>query len=270
MAPSLRDFQPFKKARAFIRRLGLRTRQEWQSYCKGRLPGKGRKPKDIPILPNVSYKDEGWIGWGDWLGTGAVASFLRQYRSFVEAVEFVRQLGLGNQTEWTTYCKGKLPGRKPKPDDIPANPYQTYVDKGWTSLGDWLGTGNVAPFLRQFRKFKIAHRFIRQLGLRNQAEWRSYCKGEMPDKGKKPDDIPGDPYGHYKDDGWVNWGDWFGTGSVAPSLREFQPFKKGSCDYPATRLAKSGRVERLLQGRVAWQGKETRRYSGCSACFVQE
>ena len=56
---------------------------------------------------------------GDWLGTGTVATHLRQYRSFKEARAFVRGLGLKSEAEWRDYCKsGK------KPDDIPANPDQ--------------------------------------------------------------------------------------------------------------------------------------------------
>ncbi len=145
---------PFKKARAFVRRLGLKNRAEWNKYCRGEARGNGQKPDDIPAVPSISYKGGGWIGWGDWLGTGAVAAQLRQYRPFADAREYVRQLGLRSFGEWKKYCKGKLPSHKPKPDDIPANPYQTYKDKGWTSLGDWLGTGTVAPFLRQFRPFK--------------------------------------------------------------------------------------------------------------------
>ena len=124
--------------------------------------------------------------------------------------------------------EGALPGHKPKPIDIPANPYETYKDKGWKSLGDWLGTGTVAPFLRQYRSFVESREFVRQLRLRSSAEWKRYCKGEMPDKGKKPGDIPAFPCRRYKDEGWISWGDWFGTGSVAPSLREFQPVQEGS------------------------------------------
>ena len=31
---------------------------------------------DIPTSPNNSYKDIGWKGMGDWLGTGTVAQGL--------------------------------------------------------------------------------------------------------------------------------------------------------------------------------------------------
>ncbi len=73
---------------------------------------------------------------GDWLGTGTVATQMRQYRSFKKARTFARSLGLKSQTEWIDFGKsGKLP------PDIPAYPNQTYKDKGWAGMGDWLGTG---------------------------------------------------------------------------------------------------------------------------------
>jgi hypothetical protein len=72
--------------------------------------------------------------WGDWLGTGRVAH--GGQRSFKEAPAFVRRLGLKSSNEWLDYCKsGKRPG------DIPSNPYKTYAEAGWAGMGDWLRTG---------------------------------------------------------------------------------------------------------------------------------
>ena len=65
--------------------------------------------------------------WGDWLGTG--------HRSFKQAREFARSLKLTSYVEWKKYCKGELPGRGPKPDDIPASPHRCYKNDGWISGG---------------------------------------------------------------------------------------------------------------------------------------
>ncbi len=72
---------------------------------------------------------------------GVVASHLRVYRSFTEARAFVQKLGLRNQVEWEQYCRGELPDKAPKPDDIPATPKRTYNNKGWAGIRDWLGVG---------------------------------------------------------------------------------------------------------------------------------
>ena len=67
---------------------------------------------------------------GDWLGTARSLTRLRQYRPFKKARAFVRSLGLKSEAEWRDYCKsGK------KPDDIPANPNQTYAKAGWAGMG---------------------------------------------------------------------------------------------------------------------------------------
>lgn len=146
------SWRPFPEAREFVRQLGLRSMEQWKKYCRGELPGYKPKPDDIPAYPYDTYKGKGWTSVGDWLGTGSVATFLRRYRPFAKAREFVRQLGLRDFGEWKKYCKGEIPGHRAKPDDIPANPYQAYKDKGWTSVGDWLETDNVAFSRRQKRE----------------------------------------------------------------------------------------------------------------------
>jgi hypothetical protein len=63
-------WRPFAEAREFARGLGLRSRSEWTAYVKGRLPGKGRLPEDVPACPNVDYVLDGFAGFEDWLGVG--------------------------------------------------------------------------------------------------------------------------------------------------------------------------------------------------------
>jgi superfamily II DNA or RNA helicase len=205
------NWRKFEDARDFVRRLGLKSETEWRGYCKS-----GKKPADIPAHPDRTYAEDGWVGMGDWLGTGTIASYLREYRSFKDARAFVRRLGLKSNTEWLAYTKsGK------KPTDIPVNPSTTYAEVGWAGFGDWLGTGTIANYLREYRSFKDARAFVRRLGLKSQTEWRGYCKS-----GKKPTDIPTNPHNVYAEAGWVGYGDWLGTGTVAARLRQYRSFKK--------------------------------------------
>ena len=93
------------------------------------------------------------------------------FRPFEEAREFVRTLGLKNYREWTEYCRsGK------KPEDIPSSPYQIYKGKGWKGLGDFLGTGTIAPQNMEYRSFEEAREFVRTLGLKNKKEWDEYSE----------------------------------------------------------------------------------------------
>ena len=211
IATSRRIFRPFMEARNFARDLGLRTIEEWSALCRS-----GRLPTDIPTHPARTYADKGWVGIGDWLGTGRVANRLKEFRSFPQARDFARSLKLKSGTDWRIFTKsGRLPA------DIPANPNQTYRNKGWAGMGDWLGTGTIASQLKSYRSFEDAREFTRDLKLRNVQQWWDFTKG-----GHLPSDIPACPNRTYKDNGWINWGDWLGTGAISSRLRKYRPFKK--------------------------------------------
>src|SRR5262245_47813023 len=111
VANQFRRYRPFKKAREFVHGLGLKSRVEWfEVYCKS-----GKKPADIPTNPRQTYANDGWVGWGDWLGTGRRRG--QGWRSFSDARAFVRTLGLKFTAEWLEYCQSGM-----KPADIPSNP----------------------------------------------------------------------------------------------------------------------------------------------------
>jgi superfamily II DNA or RNA helicase len=185
------DLRPFKEAREFALRLGLKSYSEWREYLKSR-----EISPDIPHAPNQTYLGAGWAGWADWLGVGP------RYRTFKEARAYVRDLSLKSASEWRTYCKSGN-----KPFDIPTHPHIIYARVGWASWGDWLGTGRVADNLRRFRAFKKARAFVRKLGLKSETEWREYLSS-----GKKPHDIPAHPRSAYAKAGWSGMADWLGAG----------------------------------------------------------
>ncbi len=53
----------FLEAREFARSLNLTSYRAWKEWAKS-----DECPKDIPYSPEERYEDEGWIGWGDFLG----------------------------------------------------------------------------------------------------------------------------------------------------------------------------------------------------------
>ena len=185
-------FRPFKLARDYVHGLGLKSKTQWEEYCAS-----GQKLADIPAAPQAVYAEAGWAGYGDWLKTGRVATHLRQYKPFKEARAYVHGLGLKSETQWRAYCKsGK------KSDDIPRSANRTYADAGWAGMSDWLGTSNVATYLRKYRSFDKARAFVRSLGLKSSTAWFDYCKS-----GQKPADIPAASDRIYADAGWLGWGD---------------------------------------------------------------
>lgn len=205
------NYRSFKTARTFVHKLQLKNKQEWSDWINS-----GAKPDDIPSNPNTVYKDKGWIGWGDWLGTGVIANQNRVFRDFEEAREYVHKLQLKNRKEWTDWTKSGS-----KPDDIPCNPSKVYQDKGWIDYGDWFGTGYVATFNRTYRPFLQARAYVHKLQLKNTQEWNDWIKN-----GEKPNDIPSNPNLIYKDTGWIGYGDWLGTGKVSSHNRTYRPFEE--------------------------------------------
>ena len=89
---------------------------DWRLACEGAII------INLPSAPYIQYRKE-WKGIGYWLGTGKpqVNPPLRVHRSFKEARDFVRSLGLKNLQEWQDYCKSGN-----KPDDIPSTPQNVY------------------------------------------------------------------------------------------------------------------------------------------------
>jgi hypothetical protein len=49
---SNKQYRPYKEARAFVRSLGLKNRDDWNKYCKS-----GDKPDDISATPWNTYKE---------------------------------------------------------------------------------------------------------------------------------------------------------------------------------------------------------------------
>jgi hypothetical protein len=209
------NFLDLEVARKYAHGLKLSGRRAWAKHCTS-----GNKPSNIPSAPAEVYKDKGWISWSDFLGTETVATYKRVYRGFESSREYVHNQDIKDRKDresYNIYCKS---GRKP--DDIPSAPDRIYKNKGWISWSDFLGTNNTSTRKRKFRDFESAREFVRGLSppLKNQEEWVEYCAS-----GDKPSDIPSAPAEVYKDDGWVNLGDFLGTYTVSLRERDFLDFE---------------------------------------------
>ena len=215
--PSKKNFKPFQEAKEFIKTLNFKTGTEFRDYLDS-----NEKLGDIPYHPEREYKGKGWIDVFDFIGMTKEESKLysknkntaQKYLPFNEARKIVHDAKLKSQLEWAEYSKTK------RPNNIPGNPRVVYK-KEWKSFGDWLGTGRIADQFKVFKTYKQAEEFVHKLSLKNQKEWGKYCKS-----GKLPIDIPKAPSRHYENNGWISWGDWFGTGYIANSNRKYRNFKQ--------------------------------------------
>jgi hypothetical protein len=221
-------FLPFEEAREFVRSLGLQSTADWKKYTSWDPNEIGLKPDNIPASPHVYYANEGWNGYGDWLGTNKLAPYQREFRPFEEARAFVRKLGLTSTEKWIKYCKGEYPDLPPKPEDIPTNAARKYSHEGWLGMDDFLNAKEHRRYkrLNRNRDFEEARAFVHELKLKNLKEWHKYVKGKMKGIPKKPKDIPNSPELVYKGFGWNGYGDWLGTYTIAPFKRTYRPFKE--------------------------------------------
>jgi hypothetical protein len=208
-----REYCSFLEAKAVVINLKLKSTMEWMDYCKS-----GNKPQEIPNAPDWVYKKKGWISWGDFLGHGNIASFDKSFESFEKAREFAQNLKLKNQREWHLYWK-----ENGKNNVIPTNPSITFK-KHWNGWGDFLGTGIESMRLKKFRNFNEAKKFIQTQNIKSTNEWKQFVK-----QNKLPTDIPRLPDLVYKQNGWISWGDFLGTNTIAPHqivYRNFDDAKK--------------------------------------------
>ena len=215
---SHKHWRTFDEARAFARSLHLTSSRAWEEWCTS-----GARPRNIPTDPRGTYKDKGWAGIGDWLGTDNVPGPKSRMRPFAEARTFVRSLHLRGKKEYALWSKsGK------RPDNIPAGPSQTYNGKGWVSWGNWLGTGHRRSRTRM-RPFAEARTFVRSLNIKSLRKWYKYWKTH-----EKPPYIPYHPERSYKDKGWVSWKDF-----LIPTATEISSKNNSTKESRAPSVAES-------------------------------
>jgi hypothetical protein len=201
------EYLPFNKARRIVRKQKIKNQKEWILWKQ--------RPNDIPSKPERIYKDNGWKGLGDWLGTGRIADQYKIWRKFSDARKYIRSLELKNSDELSKLSKKRL-----LPDDIPSNPRRVYKNDGWMGMGDWLGNGQ-RPGNIEYKSFEEARKFARSLKFSRYKQWREFTKTK-----DFPNDIPKVPYEFYKKKGYKDSGDWFGSELHPSSRRNFRTYKE--------------------------------------------
>ena len=124
--------------------------------------------------------------------------------SYEEAKNYVQDKKISSMNEYRDFFQ------KESPENIPAAPNIIYKNLGWTTFGEFFGTGKVANYKIKYRDFKLAREFARGLSLKSVKEWRDWCS-----ENKLPNDISTSPHNTYKKLGWISWPDWMGYDRIA-------------------------------------------------------
>jgi len=183
------QYKSFEEARAFVRKLNLKNIKNWEEYRKSE-----KRPQDIPSNPYEIYKNKGWISVFDFFGFDETMPL-----SYEETSSIIQSLNIRTVKEYSEYIS-----KEGKSIGIPKNPKECYKGKGWS---DWETFFNKKEQIgyKNFLPFEDAKKFTSNLNLKNQAEWKVYCKS-----GKKPSNIPNCPEQTYKPYGWKGWSDFLG------------------------------------------------------------
>jgi hypothetical protein len=194
-------------------------------------------PAGLPKDPYAAYRNSGWRSWSDWLGTThrSTAERKRNRRPLAEAAEFAKSLGLQSKGDWFRWTKSGN-----RPDDIPANPADSYERDGWRGWADFLGTTNKKAGEVAYRDFVDAREWVRSQGLQSRDEWKALAKS-----GRVPPDIPANPWHVYRHRGWIDIGDWLGTGERHSKNRQWRDFPQAR-DWAEAQGLRNGKEWQIL------------------------
>jgi len=159
------------------------------------------KPEGMPSNPDRKYKDSGWLGYADFLGTTSM--------SFTAARTLTHAQHFSNNVEFKQWDK---------PKGMPGDPSSKYKDSGWVNWGDFLGNGNA--YRGTFLSFTKARALARTQHFTGEVEFKNW---------KRPEGMPSDPSKYYKDSGWRGMKNFIGTEYLsftkARTLARAQHFK---------------------------------------------
>jgi hypothetical protein len=218
-----REFLNFHDARKFVHKQKIKSLKEWMHYRKN------KKPSNIPTNPNVYYQKD-WTDWGDFLGTGTIASGKIDYRNYEKAKIFAQSKKLKTAADWL-----KLTKSKNFPSDIPKSLPGPYKDK-WENWSIFLNSGGLQRLNTNYKSFIEAKKFLKKFKFENIAEWKKYKNSN-----DFHNDIPKSPDKIYKRE-WKGLANFIGSPEHANKFTNFRNFKSAKI------LAKS----LSLKSRAEW------------------
>jgi superfamily II DNA or RNA helicase len=218
-----REFLNFHDARKFVHKQKIKSLKEWMHYRKN------KKPSNIPTNPNVYYQKD-WTDWGDFLGTGTIASGKIDYRNYEKAKIFAQSKKLKTAADWL-----KLTKSNNFPSDIPKSLPGPYKDK-WENWSIFLNSGGLQRLNTNYKSFIEAKKFLKKFKFENIAEWKKYKNSN-----DFPNDIPKSPDKIYKRE-WKGLANFIGSPEHANKFTNFRNFKSAKI------LAKS----LSLKSRAEW------------------
>ena len=179
------------------------------------LKNSNNLPNYIPKDPQGFFEGNGWISWGDFLNSGKIHDnkMAEKYINYVSVKEWMfKNLKINYRSEWLLLVKNKE-----IPYFIPNRPDRFYnsEDRGWISWSDFLSSSKNISSIEQHEMYLTYNdcvEFIRNnySEIKTQKEWDYYEKNNL-----FPFFVPRFPHNSYKNEGWVNWGDFLNSNDLS-------------------------------------------------------
>ena len=130
------------------------------------------------------------------------------FKNYEEAKSAIKPLNIKSQKKWYKFTKNKH-----FPSDIPKGPATFY--KEWKGWEDFLGKE-----IKIYRSLLETKKYAQSLKIRGRKEWDQHAQTK-----KFPKDIYVNVEQAFRKE-WKSWGDFLGTGVIAPQYREYKSFKE--------------------------------------------
>lgn len=197
VAPQYRTWESYESAKNLLSTLKQPPRSG-KEYLK--LYKQGGIPNKIPMYPDNTYRNNGWVSWGDFLGTGVIANQNKDFVSYDEAKAIIQDLPV---RPTTSKEYRELHKKKSIPHSLPHNAPHVYKNSGWDGWGDYLGTGNIAPQNKIFVDYEVAKSIIAEMEAppSSQVEYFQYARNNLLPDGvpHSPSDVYGEKFLGYQD-----------------------------------------------------------------------
>ena len=126
----MKNFINYEEAKKIVQATGIKSQKDWIEFTKTVQFNNMNLPKQ----PYLVYKTEGWVSWGDFLGTATSAQQKRTFLSYGEAKAQLGKMKLNSVSEWQSYTRSEQ-----FDNNLPKNPSALYKNDGWVSWKDFLG-----------------------------------------------------------------------------------------------------------------------------------
>jgi len=164
----------FQEAKQIVKEFNIKTYQEYLDWKE--------RPRELPVNPRVTYKNEGWVGTRDFFGTSR------------PSIQQLKEILINNNiTSHTDYINWD----KKKKYHLPANLGFAFKDEGFNGIPELLGNEGPRSYdeqrawIKKHQDIKSSHEFVLWL-----------------QKGSKPSFISARPdrkFGKANTNEWVSW-----------------------------------------------------------------